>query len=170
LGIALIILFAVLLRWLPSNGTGQLDNPLDVARHLLMPALVLATPLAGQIARYTRASTAEVLRLTFVRTARAKGLTERRVILEHVVPNALLPIVTVIGLMLPIMIGGAPVTEIVFGWPGVGRLAVDAASSRDYPLVMGVTLVIATTVVFSNLLIDILYVVLDPRVRLAGRS
>jgi peptide/nickel transport system permease protein len=131
-----------------------------------MPASVLSTVFIAQFARYTRAEMISVLGLDYIRTARAKGLAGRTVVLRHALRNALIPLVTVIGLAVPVLVGGAAITETIFGWPGMGRLAVDAAFRRDYPVVMGVTVLFAVIVMVANLLVDVLYCYLDPRVKL----
>jgi len=168
-GIVLIIVFSVKLHWLPSSGMYTTNGPQtlpDLAKHLIMPALVLATPNIATFTRYVRASVLEVLRQDYVRTARAKGLAESNVVYRHVLRNALVPIITIIGVTLPVIIAGAAITESVFGWPGMGRLAVDAAFTRDYPMVMGITVLVAAFVILINLLTDLAYMLVDPRVRL----
>jgi len=168
LGLMLIVLFSIMLGWLPPGGMrtiGGPASPLDVARHLILPAVVLGTANMALFARYTRSSTMAVLRQDYVRTARSKGLTERAVLYRHAFRNALITIVTVVGLQLPRLVGGAAITETVFAWPGMGSLAVRAAFERDYPMIMGITLVISTVVVLSSLLVDLVYVYLDPRIR-----
>jgi peptide/nickel transport system permease protein len=165
-GGALIYLLA--LRWhlLPASGYVRLtDRPLASIACTLMPAFTLSLGLAAVIARQSRASFGEVLRLPYIRTARAKGLTERRVIGRHAAYNALLPIVTVLGLQIGTLFSGAVVTETVFAIPGVGRLLVDAILGRDYPVVQAVVLFITFAVVVANLLVDLLYGLLDPRLR-----
>jgi peptide/nickel transport system permease protein len=169
-GIVLILLFSVTLRLLPSSGMltpGQPFQIVDLLRHLVMPLFVLCLITLAQLTRYMRSSMLGVLRQDYVRTARAKGLSEPVVLVRHAVRNALVPVVTVIGLLLPRLFGGAVVVETVFGWPGIARLAVNAAFQRDYPVVMGVTLMIAMVVVISNLVVDVLYAYIDPRIRLA---
>ena len=168
-GIVLIIVFSVKLHWLPSSGMYTTNGPKtlsDLGKHLIMPAVVLATPNIAIFTRYVRASVLEVLRQDYVRTARAKGLTESNVVYRHVLRNALVPIITIIGVTLPVVITGAAITESVFGWPGMGRLAVDAAFTRDYPMVMGIVVLIAAFVIVVNLLTDLAYMLVDPRVRL----
>jgi len=168
LGLMLIVLFSIVLGWLPPGGMrtiGGPASPLDVARHLILPAVVLGTANMALFARYTRSSTMAVLRADYVRTARSKGLAERAVLYRHAFRNALITIVTVVGLQLPRLVGGAAITETVFAWPGMGSLAVRAAFERDYPMIMGITLVISTVVVLSSLLVDLVYVYLDPRIR-----
>ena len=158
LGLMLMLLFSVHLGWLPATGA-------DTWRHLILPAFTLGVASTAIIARMTRSSMLEVVRLDYVRTARAKGLTERLVILRHALKNALIPVVTVIGLQMGILLGGAVLTEIVFAWPGIGRLLVNAILARDYPVVQGVVLVIAAMFILVNLVVDIIYVYLDPRIR-----
>lgn len=169
LAILAILLFAVQLRVLPSSGMrtlGEETSALDLLRHLILPAIVLSTLHMAHFARYCRSGMLGVLRQDFVRTARAKGLPRRGVLLTHALRNALIPVVTVVGLSLPVLISGAAITESIFGWPGMGRLAVDGALRRDYPLVMGVTITVAVAVTVLNFLMDLVYVYLDPRVRL----
>ncbi len=166
LGIMLIIVFSVKLGWLPSSGmaSDQGGGFVDRVKHLIMPALVLSTFAVAQLARYTRSSMIEVLRNDYIRTARAKGLSERIVILRHALRNALIPVITVIAVTTPRLIGGAVITETVFAWPGMGRLAASAAFTRDYPLVMAITMCVAVLVITSNLLADLCYGMLDPRI------
>jgi peptide/nickel transport system permease protein len=168
-GIVLIIIFSVKLRWLPSSGMYTSNQPhslTDLVKHMAMPTVVLAVPNLATFTRYVRASVLEAMSQDYVRTARAKGLTETTVTYRHVLRNALMPIVTIVGLTLPVVVAGAAVTESVFGWPGMGRLAVDAAFTRDYPVVMGITVLVAAAVIVINLLTDLAYLVIDPRVRL----
>ncbi len=167
-GLMLIVLFAIVLGWLPAGGMrtiGEARSLADLTRHLILPAVVLGTANMALFARYTRSSTMAVLRADYVRTARSKGLAERAVLYRHALRNALITIVTVIGLQLPRLVGGAAITETVFAWPGMGSLAVRAAFERDYPMIMGITLVISFVVAASNLLVDMVYVYLDPRIR-----
>ncbi len=167
-GLMLIVLFAIVLGWLPAGGMqtiGEARSLVDLTRHLILPAVVLGTANMALFARYTRSSTMAVLRADYVRTARSKGLEERAVLYRHALRNALITIVTVIGLQLPRLVGGAAITETVFAWPGMGSLAVRAAFERDYPMIMGITLVISFVVAASNLLVDMVYVYLDPRIR-----
>ena len=169
LGILAIIVFAVQLRWFPSGGmytAGGAATVADVARHLVLPAVVLSTYYVAQLARYVRASMIEAIRADYVRTARAKGLREAAVIGRHALKNALIPVITMAGLLLPRMVGGAALTESVFAWPGIGRLGVDAAHQSDYPLVLGVTLLISVVVVIGNTVTDLLYSAVDPRITL----
>ncbi len=167
-GLMLIVLFAIVLGWLPPGGMRTIGAPpslLDLARHLILPAVVLGTANMALFARYTRSSTMAVLRQDYVRTARSKGLTERAVLYRHALRNALLTIVTIVGLQLPRLVGGAAITETVFAWPGMGSLAVRAAFERDYPMIMGITLVISAVVATSSLVVDLMYVYIDPRIR-----
>ena len=157
-GILLILIFAVQLRWLPVSGR-------DGVRHLVLPALTLSLYMMPLLARMTRSSMLEVWRQDFVRTARAKGLRELTVILRHSLRAALIPVVTVLGLQFGGALAGAIVTESVFAWPGVGSFVLDAIYKRDYPVVQAVVLVVATVYMLTNLLVDVLYVVLDPRIR-----
>lgn len=169
LGLLLIILFAVTLRMLPAGGMatpGIEDSLLDRLQHLILPVFVLSTAGIAEIMRYTRSSARNVLRQDFVRTARAKGLPEGTLQRRHVLRNALIPVVTIIGLQLPRLVGGAAVTETIFSWPGMGRLGVEAALSRDYPLIMAITLFVAVAVVTFNLIVDLIYPLLDPRIGL----
>jgi peptide/nickel transport system permease protein len=167
-GLMLIVLFSIVLGWLPPGGMQTIGAPPslgDLARHLALPAVVLGAANMALVARYTRSSTLAVLREDYVRTARAKGLPERAVLYRHALRNALLTIVTVVGLQLPRLVAGAAITETVFAWPGMGSLAVRAAFERDYPMIMGITLVISAVVAASSLVVDLLYGYLDPRIR-----
>jgi peptide/nickel transport system permease protein len=168
-GIMLIIVFAVWLRWLPSAGMyapAGSHSLGDLLVHLVLPSVVLATFSLPQVTLFTRASLLEALRQDYVRTARAKGLDERPVLYRHALRNALIPVITIIGLLLPRLVGGAVITETVFAWPGMGRLSAEAAFGRDYPLIMGITMVVSVVVIVSNLLADLAYTVVDPRIRL----
>lgn len=158
LGILLIILFAVTLRWLPSGGKGGIE-------HLILPALTLGLATSAIIARMTRASVLEVLNQDYVRTVVAFGLPKRKVIYKYVLRNALIPVVTVIGLQFGYLLGGAVLTESVFGWPGLGRFVVDSIFSRDYIAVQVGIMMIATSFVLVNLLVDLVYALIDPRLR-----
>ena len=159
-GIMLITIFAVALDAFPSSGAGTL-------RHLVLPAATLGFFSTGRVTRLVRAGMLEVLAQDYVRTARAKGLAERRVLYRHALRNSLLPVITIVGLELGSTLGGAVVTEMVFAWPGVGRLIVSAIFARDYPLVQAAVFVIATMFVLVNLAVDLLYAIVDPRVRYA---
>jgi peptide/nickel transport system permease protein len=168
-GIIGIILFSVTWHMLPSSGMytiNQGKSLTDLLKHLVMPAIVLSLPTMAMFTRFVRVSVVETLQRDYVRTARAKGLSPRTVMYRHVLRTALMPIITIVGLNLPAVVTGAAVTESVFGWPGMGRLVVDSATTRDYPVVMAVTVLVACTVVLINLLTDVLYAVVDPRVTL----
>ena len=186
LGLLLIYVFALKLGWMPPSGrlsvgvkitpitgmytvdaliTGNWRGFLDALKHLVMPAVAVGTIPMAVIARMTRSSLLEVLRQDYIRTARAKGLAERAVIFRHALKNAFLPVVTIIGLQLGTLLVGAILTETIFALPGMGRLIVDRILSRDYPVVQGAVLVFAATFVFINLIVDISYAYLDPRIR-----
>jgi len=157
LGIMLMLFFSVFLGWLPTSGRGTLA-------HLCMPALSLGLPLMAMFARLTRSVMLEVLNLDYIRTARAKGLKETIVICKHALKNALIPLVTVAGMQFSAILGGTVIIETVFAWPGLGRLVVQAIFRRDYPLVQGIVFVLALIFVGMNLIVDILYVYLDPQI------
>ena len=166
LALLLIFFFGVTLRWLPISGyVDPLEDLWDGIRSLVLPAVTLGLALAAVVTRTLRASMLEALAEDYVRTARAKGLSETAVVGSHVLRNALIPVVTVLGLQLGTLIGGAVITEYVFALPGVGRLVVDAVFARDYPLVQGVVLLIAVGFILSNLAVDLLYGWIDPRIR-----
>lgn len=156
-GLMMILLFAVILGWLPAVGTGTLA-------HLVLPSVTLGLTSAAIIARMTRSSMLEVLRADYIRTARSKGLGEGIVVNRHALRNALIPVVTVIGLQTGTLLSGAVLTESVFAWPGVGRLLVEGILTRDYPVVQASVLVVAMAFVAVNLVVDLLYAVLDPRI------
>lgn len=158
LGLTLISVFAVYWRLLPTSGRGEL-------RHLILPVCSLAPFLTGIIIRITRTSFIEVLRQDYIRTAYAKGLPSALVVIRHGVKNAIIPVMTVIGLQIGALLGGALVTEAVFAWPGVGQLAVNALRNRDYPVVQAVVLTSALVFIGINLLVDFLYAIVDPRIR-----
>ena len=167
-GIMLIIAFALSLRWFPSAGMTSPyggDGAADVLWHLVLPAVTLGTASAAALARLTRSSVLEIVRQDYVRSARAKGVAERGVILRHVLKNAVNPIITVLGIQVGYLLGGAILTETVFSWPGLGSMMVRAIQARDYPRVQGGVLLIATTFVVVNLIVDLLYAVFDPRIR-----
>lgn len=171
LGLVLSVIFAVQLRWLPTSGietiaSGKqgLDRALDIIRHLILPVSALAMIYLALFLRLMRAGMAEIWRLDFVRAARAKGLTRRRIVWRHVARNALLPVITMLGLQAASMLGGSVVIESVFAIPGFGRLAQEAVALRDAPLLMGIIVVSAVLVIVVNMLIDLVYAVLDPRV------
>jgi peptide/nickel transport system permease protein len=166
LALLLIFVFGVTLRWLPISGyVDPLEEPWDGLRSLILPAVTLGLALGAVITRTLRSSLLEAITEDYVRTARAKGVGEWCILRRHVLKNALLPVVTVLGLQLGTLIGGAVITEYVFALPGVGRLVVDAVFARDYPLVQGVVLLIALGFIASNLLVDVLYGWIDPRIR-----
>lgn len=186
LGLILMMFFSVQLAWFPAGGrlnsrmiwegstqfvvleslfTGRLDVFADAFRHLVLPACALATIPLSIIARITRSSMLEVLNLDYIRTARAKGLSWGRVNFRHALKNALLPVVTIIGLQVGLLLGGAVLTETIFSWPGLGRFIVMAIGSRDYPVVQGGIAMITLAMIGINLVVDMLYVVIDPRIR-----
>jgi len=158
MGVMLILVVSVELGWLPTSGRGRLA-------HLILPAITIATHLAASLARLTRTSMLEVLGENYLVTARAKGLSERSVILAHALKNAAIPITTLVGLQFGTLLGGAVVTEMIFAWPGVGRLAVQSIFARDYPVVQASVFVLALSFVAINLGVDVLYGWLDPRIR-----
>jgi len=168
LGLVLILAFSLGLGWFPVSGMQSIRGEgglLDLLHHLILPAITLGGATTAIVARLTRSSMLEVIRQDYVRTARAKGLYERRVILSHALRNALLPVVTVVGLQVGFLLGGAILTETVFSWPGVGLQLFRAISTRDIPLIQGSVLLIAVTFVFINLLVDVTYALLDPRIK-----
>jgi peptide/nickel transport system permease protein len=168
LGIVAIILFAVELRWLPASGivsSGKAGDLVDRLKHLAMPAGVLAFTLMPNVVRVTRSALLEVSRADFVRTARGKGLAPGKVLFKHAFKNALVPVLAVLGLVTTALFSGSVVIESVFGWPGLGRLAIEAANGRDYPVILGATLLAGLVVVIVNLLVDLLYAAVDPRIR-----
>jgi peptide/nickel transport system permease protein len=166
LGLMLIVLFAVTLpRWLGLDGPILPPTGTGTWKHMVMPVIALAANSMAIQARMTRACMLEVLRADYIRTARAKGLAEWKVIYKHALRNALVPIVTIIGLQFGTLLGGAVLTETVFAWPGIGKLLIDAISFRDYPIIQGTVLVITVGFVLVNLLVDVLYAYLDPRIR-----
>ncbi|MFD1911056.1 ABC transporter permease [Halodurantibacterium flavum] len=163
--LVLIQLLGVQWRLLPFIGRGGPLWTVDGLRHIALPALSLGLIFIGPVARMTRSSVLEVLRLDHVRTARSKGLTERRVILRHGLRNALIPVVTLVGLQAGYLLGGAVVTETIFSYPGIGRLAVGAILSSDFPLAQGTILILALAFILINMIVDVLYALLDPRVQ-----
>jgi peptide/nickel transport system permease protein len=165
LGIMLIFLFSVHLGWLPASGYVRLSEGWGASlASTIMPAFVLGNAIAAVLMRHTRSAMLSVLDSDYVRTARAKGLADGRVVWRHALRNALIPVVTVVGLTLPSLVGGAVLTETVFAWPGIGRLAVGAVFERDYPVIMGVNLIVAGVVIAGNLVTDLAYCVIDPRI------
>jgi len=167
LGLMLIQILAVGQGWFPASGYGGPDTDfLERMHHLILPAITLGVVNSAMITRFTRAAMLDVLGDDYVRTARAKGASESRVILKHALKNALIPIITVIGLSVAMLVAGAVVTETVFGLPGVGNLVVSAVLRRDYPVIQGALLVVAAIYVLINFVVDMLYILVDPRVRL----
>jgi peptide/nickel transport system permease protein len=165
--ILLLLLFAVRLSWLPASGLATPGMPFalsDRVAHLVLPAVVLATATLPSLVRFMRSALIEEIGQDYVRTARAKGLPGRIVLSRHAIRNALIPVVTVLGVLVPRLVGGAVITETIFGWPGMGQLAVAATIGRDFPLIMGLTVVVAIVVILSNLLVDLAYGWLDPRI------
>ena len=170
LALAGIYVFAVKLRWLPTAGMATIGAPpsfWDGLHHLILPAFVLGLAQAAPLIRYTRSSMLETVRQDYVRTARAKGLREQAVVAGHALRNALIPLITVVALTLPQLLGGAVIIEQVFAWPGMGSLAITAVRGRDYPTIMAINLIGATAILCSNLLADVLYAWVDPRVKYA---
>ena len=168
LGLALIYVLAVQLDFFPTGGMGVLGEEDDIVSqvmHLTLPVIVMASQFSANMIRYVRASVLDVLDQNYVRTAVSKGLTEWQILLSHVFRNSLIPIVTVIGTDLPKIIGGAVITEQIFQWPGIGSLTVAAINSRDYPILMTIVILSAIAVLLANLLVDVLYAVIDPRIR-----
>jgi peptide/nickel transport system permease protein len=169
LGIMLILLVSVRLGWLPASGFVPLvEDPVGNLKRMVMPALVLGTGLAAVLMRQTRNAMIEVLSADYVRTARAKGLAQGAVVVRHALRNGLIPVVTILGLQMGALMGGAVVTEQIFVLPGFGRLIVEAVFTRDYPVVQGVVLITASSYVLINLLVDVSYTVLNPRIRIRG--
>ena len=169
LSLLLIYVFTVKLGWLPSSGMTTLGTEggfSDVARHMVMPVIVLATSMAGSNIRYIRSAVLEILQQDYLRTARAKGIGRFKVINKHALRNALVPIVTVIGMEIPVLFGGAVIIEQVFSWPGLGLMTMSAITSRDYPVIMGVCLLSAVVVLVANLVTDIMYALADPTIQL----
>ncbi len=172
-GLLMIFFFALKLDWFPTGGThtiGASFSLLDRLSHLALPMAVLSLQNTGVVMRYTRSSMLEVIHQDYIRAAKAKGLGERVVMFRHALRNALIPVITLAGLQFPFLLGGAIITEQIFNWPGMGRLAVEAITQRDYPTIMGINLLAAVMVIFGNLTADVLYGVVDPRIRFqAGR-
>lgn len=169
LSLLLIFIFTVKLGWLPSSGMitlGTAGGAADVAKHMVMPVLVLATSMAGTNIRYIRSAVLEILQQDYLRTAKAKGIGRFKVINKHALRNALIPIVTVIGMEIPMLFGGQVIIEQVFSWPGLGLMTMSAITNRDYPVIMGVCLLSAVVVLAANLLTDILYALVDPTIQL----
>lgn len=170
LALAGIFVFAIKLGWLPTANMGTVGKPgtlQDSLRHLVLPATVLGLAEAAPLIRYIRSSMLEVLRQDYLTVARAKGLRERVVIGRHALRNALIPVITVIALRLPILLGGTVIIETIFAWPGMGQLAIAAVQARDYPVIMAVNLITAVMILLCNLLADVIYAVIDPRIKYA---
>lgn len=168
LGLGLIYLFSVQLGMFPTGGMNTLGAEgsfLDTLKHLVLPSIVLATAIAGNMVRYVRSSILEVLGEDYLRTARSKGLHEFVVVNKHALRNALIPIITVVGLDIPLLVSGAVITEQVFQWPGIGQLMIQSIMSRDYPTLMALTFIAAIVVLVTNLVVDILYSVVNPRIK-----
>ena len=166
----LILVFAVTLGWLPASGIrpSGVDgyNPRDIAPYLILPTLVLGTNLLASVARYTRSSMLDALNQDYIRSARAKGLHERTVIVRHALRNSLLPLITLLAVQIPFLLGGSVTVETIFALPGIGRLALDSVTVRDYPVILTINLFVAVLVLFGNMLSDIAYRIADPRIRL----
>lgn len=162
LGPVLILVFSIYLGWLPVSGRSGVES-------MILPATTLGTALAAVLSRMIRSTLLEVLSEDYIRTARAKGASEIQVVIRHALPNAMLPIITLLGLQLGVLLGGAVITETVFSWPGIGKLTIDAIMQRDYPVVQACVLLISLTYVVVNMLTDMLYAWVDPRIRLGGK-
>ena len=158
LGLMLVVVFSVILKWLPAGGTGSWQN-------VILPSVTLAAFVVAFIARMTRSTMLETLSQDFTTTARSKGLQERVVVIKHAFKNAMIPIITVVGLQFGLLLGGAVLTETVFAWPGVGRLIVDSILARDYPVIQGAILVFGLLYIMVNLVVDLIYALVDPRIR-----
>ncbi|MGB1506355.1 MAG: ABC transporter permease [Acidimicrobiales bacterium] len=176
-GLLLVIMFASNVQWFPVSGMRDvrlegnwLEEWIDVAHHLVLPAITLGVIYLAQYSRLSRASMLEVLQSDYVRTARAKGLAERRVVYKHALRNAVIPVVTVAGLQFGQMLSGALLVETVFNWPGLGRLAADSVFQRDAPVLLGILILSSTLVVIINILTDVVYRLIDPRIRVGGAS
>ncbi|MGA7673221.1 MAG: nickel ABC transporter permease [Nitrolancea sp.] len=163
LGLMLILLFGVRLKWLPVSGRGE--GLRQQAESLVMPAVTLGAIYAGTLTRLLRSSMLDVLHADYVRTARAKGLTESKILMRHALKNALIPVTTLAGLQIGFLLGGAVIVEVVFSWPGVGRLVVDSINHRDYPIVQAAVTLLASVLILANLAVDLLYAFLDPRIQ-----
>lgn len=168
-GLMTIFIFSLKLGWLPSGGMftlGGEENILDLLRHLILPTVVLALVLVAQWSRYSRSSFLEVIHQDYIRTAKSKGLSGRRILFRHAFPNAVAPLIALAGIQLPWLFSGALVTETIFGWPGMGRLFVDALTMKEYPVLMGMIMITAIFVIIGNLLADVINALIDPRIRL----
>jgi peptide/nickel transport system permease protein len=167
-GLLGLYIFALRFDWFPAGGYSTPGQPFSITdrlEHLVLPATIIAINYIAQVMRYTRSAMLEVLGQDYVRTARAKGLNDRIVISRHALRNALLPIVTIIGAYIPNLLGGAIFIESIFGWPGLGRLLLDGVESRDFPLIMGLTFVLAIVILVTNIVTDVAYALVDPRIR-----
>lgn len=166
-GLLGLYVFALKLQWFPAGGyqTPGQGGPLDILRHLILPAAILSLMYIAILMRYTRSSVLDVIHQDYIRTASAKGISYARVIRKHALRNALIPVVTVIGANIANLIGGAVFLESIFSWPGTGQLYLDAIDARDYPMIMGTTLIMAATILLANLVTDLLYGLIDPRIR-----
>ncbi|RXZ81914.1 ABC transporter permease [Paenibacillaceae bacterium] len=172
LGLGGIYVFALTWKWLPTGGMytlGKEKTFLDLLQHLIMPACILATASAGSMVRYVRSSVLEVLGQDYLRTARAKGISEFIVINKHALRNAMIPLITVVGLDVPLLFGGAVITEQVFQWPGMGQLMIQSIGSRDYPTLMAINMIAAVAVLTANILTDLAYAVADPTIKYSKR-
>jgi len=168
-GLMAIFIFALKLGWLPSGGMYTLggdEDLLDLVRHLILPTVVLSLVLVAQWSRYTRSSFLEVIHQDYIRTAKSKGLSAKRVLFRHAFPNALAPLIALAGVQMPWLFSGALVTETIFGWPGMGRLFVDSLTMKEYPVLMGMVMITAIAVILGNLLADVINALIDPRIRL----
>lgn len=169
LALLLVYIFSVNLNWLPSGGMmtlGQEGDIIDLIKHMVMPVLVLTFSMAGSMIRYIRSAMLEILQQNYLRTARGNGISESKIIWKHALRNALVPIITVVGMQIPVLFGGAVIVEQVFSWPGLGLMTMSAIISRDYPVIMGVCLLSAIVVLAANLVTDILYALADPGIQL----
>jgi peptide/nickel transport system permease protein len=168
-GLMTIFIFSLKLGWLPSGGMytlGGEEDILDIIRHLILPTVVLALVLVAQWSRYSRSSFLEVIHQDYIRTAKSKGLSGGRILFRHAFPNAVAPLIALAGIQLPWLFSGALVTETIFGWPGMGRLFVDALTMKEYPVLMGMVMITAIFVIIGNLLADVMNAIIDPRIRL----
>ena len=168
-GLMTIFIFSLKLGWLPSGGMftlGGEEGIFDLIKHLILPTVVLALVLVAQWSRYTRSSFLEVIHQDYIRTAKSKGLSDRRVLFRHAFPNAVSPLIALAGVQLPWLFSGALVTETIFGWPGMGRLFVDSLTMKEYPVLMGMIMITAAAVIIGNLLADVINALIDPRIRL----
>jgi len=168
-GLMTIFVFSLKLGWLPSGGMftlGGEEDVLDLLRHLILPTVVLALVLVAQWSRYSRSSFLEVIHQDYIRTAKSKGLSAGRILFRHAFPNAVAPLIALAGIQLPWLFSGALVTETIFGWPGMGRLFVDALTMKEYPVLMGMIMITAIFVIIGNLLADVINALIDPRIRL----